>query len=51
MRRTRLPQTARLALPVQDLMRTAAGREMAEGRHAFMQEFVDRFHEEWQAAA
>lgn len=32
-------------------MRTAAGRRLAESRHAFMQEFVARFHQEWEAAA
>lgn len=42
---------ARPSTYLQDLMRTAAGRRMAEGRHAFMQEFVARFDQEWQAAA
>ncbi|EFN53287.1 hypothetical protein CHLNCDRAFT_25996 [Chlorella variabilis] len=48
---TTMTHFAEKLFKLKDLMRTAAGREMAEGRHAFMQEFVDRFHEEWQAAA
>lgn len=35
---------------LQDLMRTAAGRAVAESRHKYMQEFVERFHAEWEAA-
>ena len=32
-------------------MRTAAGRRMAQGRHAYMQSFLEQFHAEWRAAA
>lgn len=32
-------------------MRTGAGRRRAEGRHAFMQSFLDQFHAEWRADA
>ncbi|KAL4859051.1 hypothetical protein ACK3TF_000834 [Chlorella vulgaris] len=35
---------------LKDLMRTAAGRAVAESRHKYMQEFVERFHAEWEAA-
>ncbi len=29
-------------------MSTAAGRRIAQGRHAFLEEFLDRFHAEWE---
>lgn len=32
---------------LKDRMNTASGRKLAEQRHQFMQEFVDRFLEEW----
>lgn len=32
-------------------MLTAAGRRMAEERHAYMQAFLQRFLDEWEAAA
>lgn len=38
-------------LKLKGLMRTAAGREVAEGRHAYMEQFLQRFHEEWQGKA
>lgn len=28
-------------------MNTAAARRIADGRHAFMQQFLARFHAEW----
>jgi HD superfamily phosphodiesterase len=33
-----------------DKMKTGAGRRRAEQRHAFMQEFVSRFQQEWVGA-
>lgn len=35
-------------LHLRDLMNTARGREIAEGRHMFMLEFLDRFGLEWE---
>jgi uncharacterized protein len=35
-------------LLLRDRMNTAAGRRVAEGRHRFMQEFLDRFLAEWE---
>jgi len=34
-----------------DRMRTAYGRELAEGRHAYMVEFLERFKQEWEGKA
>jgi uncharacterized protein len=31
-----------------DRMNTAAGRRVAQGRHAFLEEFLDRFYAEWE---
>lgn len=33
---------------LKDRMNTATGRKMAEERHRFMQEYVDRFYQEWE---
>ncbi len=35
-------------LLLKDLMNTKTGREMAEGRHAFMQAYLDQFYKEWE---
>ncbi|MFB5760229.1 HD domain-containing protein [Paenibacillus medicaginis] len=35
-------------LKLKDLMNTESGRELAEQRHQFMLEFLDRFHKEWE---
>ncbi|MFB5267886.1 HD domain-containing protein [Paenibacillus enshidis] len=35
-------------LKLKDLMNTESGRELAEERHQFMLEFLDRFHKEWE---
>jgi uncharacterized protein len=32
---------------LKDLMNTAAARQMAEERHRFMEEYLNRFYEEW----
>jgi uncharacterized protein len=32
---------------LKDLMNTASGRAIAEERHRFMAEYLDRFMEEW----
>eukprot|EP00271_Cylindrocystis_brebissonii_P014229 TRINITY_DN35515_c0_g1_i1.p1 TRINITY_DN35515_c0_g1~~TRINITY_DN35515_c0_g1_i1.p1 ORF type:complete len:234 (+),score=33.53 TRINITY_DN35515_c0_g1_i1:734-1435(+) len=34
-------------LLLKDLMKTKAGRKRAEGRHKCMEEFLDRFYDEW----
>lgn len=34
-------------LLLKDRMNTEAGRALAAGRHAYMQEFLSRFHDEW----
>ncbi len=35
-------------LLLKDRMNTKTGRKIAEGRHAFMEEFLTRFHREWE---
>ncbi|HEU0302470.1 MAG TPA: HD domain-containing protein [Longimicrobium sp.] len=37
-------------LLLRDRMNTPAARRIAEGRHRFMQAFLDRFHREWDGA-
>jgi uncharacterized protein len=34
-------------LLLKDRMNTATGRALAEGRHAYMEQFLDRFYREW----
>ncbi|ERN09435.1 uncharacterized protein LOC18437588 [Amborella trichopoda] len=38
-------------LKLKDLMKTEAGRRMAEKRHKFMQDFLSEFYEEWDGKA
>jgi len=38
-------------LKLKGLMRTAAGRQMAEGRHEYMEQWLARFHAEWRGEA
>ena len=33
---------------LKDRMNTATGRQMAVERHQFMQEYLDRFYQEWE---
>jgi uncharacterized protein len=33
---------------LKDRMNTSTGKRLAEERHHFMQEFVDRFYREWE---
>lgn len=35
-------------LLLKDLMNTETGRQMAEGRHQFMLDFLEQFHAEWE---
>lgn len=35
-------------LRLKDLMKTATGREIAESRHVFMQQYLDQFYKEWE---
>jgi uncharacterized protein len=37
-------------LLLKDLMNTHAARAIAEGRHRFMEDYLDRFHKEWEGA-
>lgn len=37
--------------PLQGLMKTAAGAHIAEGRHAFMEQYLRRFRDEWNGCA
>jgi uncharacterized protein len=37
-------------LLLRDRINTPAARRIAEDRHRFMQEFLDRFHREWDGA-
>jgi len=32
-------------------MKTKAGKEVAESRHAFLETYLDQFHREWRAEA
>ena len=38
-------------LLLKDRLNTDAARKVAEGRHAFMQQFLDQFYDEWEARA
>ncbi len=38
-------------LLLKDRLQTPTGRKMAAERHAFMQQFLDRFHLEWRGEA
>ena len=35
-------------LLIKDLMNTDTGKKMAQDRHKFMEEFLERFHNEWE---
>lgn len=35
-------------LLLKDLMNTQSGKRMAEGRHVFLEQFLERFHQEWE---
>ncbi len=35
-------------LLLKDLMNTTTGKEMAEGRHKFMEQYLDQFYAEWE---
>ncbi|WP_223067904.1 HD domain-containing protein [Paenibacillus caui] len=37
-------------LKLKDLMNTDYARQLAESRHAFMQQYLDQFYQEWDAA-
>uniref|UniRef100_A0A061S453 HD domain-containing protein n=1 Tax=Tetraselmis sp. GSL018 TaxID=582737 RepID=A0A061S453_9CHLO len=38
-------------LRLKGMMKTEAGRELAASRHRFLEEFLERFHAEWDGAA
>jgi len=37
-------------LLLKDLMNTTSGKMMAAERHAFLEQFLDRFYKEWEGA-
>jgi uncharacterized protein len=38
-------------LLLKDRMNTASAKKMADGRHQFMQSYLDQFYEEWDGKA
>lgn len=36
-------------LKLKDMMKTAAGKRIAEGRHAYMEAFLAQFYDEWES--
>jgi uncharacterized protein len=41
----------RLLLLLQDLMKTGSGRQLAQQRHAFMEQYLQQFLAEWEGRA